>query len=522
MNILLSIIDCLKILVQAFRFCIINIPLENSNSSLIRILGFLNPFFIFKRNIPHGVRIKNFLESLGPMFIKFGQLLSTRTDVVPVKITSHLKELTDQCKPFPTNTAKEIIEKSLNIKIDEVFEDFEDMPLAAASLAQVHKAKIKKTNEKVVIKVLRPKIDKKVRRNVRLMRTTGFLVNLFYRDSNRLNLKNVIDDYEKTIFRELDLKVEAANTTLTKKNFADSELLFIPKVFWDYTRVNVLTIEEIDGIACTDIDSMERLGIDRKTLAENGVKIFLDQVFRDNFFHADMHPGNIFVSKKNVECPSYIAIDCAIVGSLSKEDQYNLARMLQATLKQDYVKLSELFIGAGWVSSQTNKAELEQALRATCEPIFEKPLSEIEFGSLLLYLFDSTRQFGLSVQPSLILLQKTLIHIEGMGREIYKDLDFWGQAEPYIDQWINTQFSPIKLKEFLENNHYEILEKASSFPGEIFDLLDNIKFLANDGKKNSELVKILETGLQNQRKWQNLTIITLIGIIMFLLVTILS
>jgi len=522
MNILLSIIDCLKILVQAFRFCIINIPLENSNSSLIRILGFLNPFFIFKRNIPHGVRIKNFLESLGPMFIKFGQLLSTRTDVVPVKITSHLKELTDQCKPFPTNTAKEIIEKSLNIKIDEVFEDFEDMPLAAASLAQVHKAKIKKTNEKVVIKVLRPKIDKKVRRNVRLMRTTGFLVNLFYRDSNRLNLKNVIDDYEKTIYRELDLKVEAANTTLTKKNFADSELLFIPKVFWDYTRVNVLTIEEIDGIACTDIDSIERLGIDRKTLAENGVKIFLDQVFRDNFFHADMHPGNIFVSKKNVECPSYIAIDCAIVGSLSKEDQYNLARMLQATLKQDYVKLSELFIGAGWVSSQTNKAELEQALRATCEPIFEKPLSEIEFGSLLLYLFDSTRQFGLSVQPSLILLQKTLIHIEGMGREIYKDLDFWGQAEPYIDQWINTQFSPIKLKEFLENNHYEILEKASSLPGEIFDLLDNIKFLANDGKKNSELVKILETGLQNQRKWQNLTIITLIGIIMFLLVTILS
>ena len=522
MNILLSIIDCLKILVQAFRFCIINIPLENSNSSLIRILGFLNPFFVFKRNIPHGVRIKNFLESLGPMFIKFGQLLSTRTDVVPVKITSHLKELTDQCKPFPTNTAKEIIEKSLNIKIDEVFEDFEDMPLAAASLAQVHKAKIKKTNEKVVIKVLRPKIDKKVRRNVRLMRTTGFLVNLFYRDSNRLNLKNVIDDYEKTIYRELDLKVEAANTTLTKKNFADSELLFIPKVFWDYTRVNVLTIEEIDGIACTDIDSMERLGIDRKTLAENGVKIFLDQVFRDNFFHADMHPGNIFVSKKNVGCPSYIAIDCAIVGSLSKEDQYNLARMLQATLKQDYVKLSELFIGAGWVSSQTNKAELEQALRATCEPIFEKPLSEIEFGSLLLYLFDSTRQFGLSVQPSLILLQKTLIHIEGMGREIYKDLDFWGQAEPYIDQWINKQFSPIKLKEFLENNHYEILEKASSFPGEIFDLLDNIKFLANDGKKNSELVKILETGLQNQRKWQNLTIITLIGIIMFLLVTILS
>ena len=354
------------------------------------------------------------------------------------------------------------------------------------------------------------------------MRTAGFLINLLYKDSNRLNLNDVIDDYEKTIFRELDLKVEAANTTVTKKNFADSDLLFIPKVFWDHTRVNVLTLEEIDGIACTDVESMDKLGINRKALAENGVKIFLDQVFRDNFFHADMHPGNIFVSKENTELPSYIAIDCAIVGSLSREDQYNLARMLQATLKQDYVKLSELFIGAGWVSSQTNKSELEQALRATCEPIFEKPLSEIEFGSLLLYLFDSTRQFGLSVQPSLILLQKTLIHIEGMGREIYKDLDFWGLAEPYLDQWINKQFSPIKLREFLENNHYEILEKASSFPGEIFDLLDNIKFLANDGKKNADRVKILETGLQNHRKWQNLTILTLVGIIMFLLGTILS
>ena len=276
------------------------------------------------------------------MFIKFGQLLSTRTDVVPLNITLHLKDLTDQCKPFSTTEAKEIIENSLDIKIDEIFEDFEEIPLAAASLAQVHKAKLKTTNEKVVIKVLRPGIHKKVKRNVRVMRAAGFLVNFFYQDSNRLKLNNVIDDYEKTILRELDLKVEAANTTVTKKNFADSDLLFIPKVFWDYTRVNVLTLEEIDGIACTDIESMDELGIDRKVLAENGVKIFLDQVFRDNFFHADMHPGNIFVSKENIEQPSYIAIDCAIVGSLSREDQYNLARMLQATLKQDYEKLSEL------------------------------------------------------------------------------------------------------------------------------------------------------------------------------------
>jgi len=430
--------------------------------------------------------------------------------------------LTDQCSPFSTKQAKEIIEKSLKIEINDVFEDFEDTPLAAASLAQVHRAKLKSTSERVVIKVLRPGIHKQVKRNVRVMKVGGFLINLFYKESNRLKLKDVINDYEKTIFKELDLKVEAANTTVTKKNFAGSDLLFIPKVFWDQTTVNVLTLEEIDGIACTDIHLMDEFGIDRKILAENGVKIFLDQVFRDNFFHADMHPGNIFVSKVNVNRPSYIAIDCAIVGSLSREDQYNLARMLQATLKQDYYKLSELFISAGWVSSQTNKAELEQTLRATCEPIFEKPLSEIEFGNLLLYLFDSTRQFGLSVQPSLILLQKTLIHIEGMGREIYADLDFWGLAEPYLDQWIDKQFSPLKLKEFLEKNHYEILDKASSLPGEIFNLLDNIKFIANDGKKNTDLIKSLKASLQNQRKWQNLTILTLIGIIMILIGTILA
>ena len=325
MHIFLSIIDCLKIFFQALRFGVLNILVENSNSNLIRALGFLNPFFILNHKVPQGLRIKNFLESLGPMFIKFGQLLSTRTDVVPLGITSYLRGLTDQCQSFPTHKAKQIIEDSLKIKIEDVFEDFEDEPLAAASLAQVHRARIKNTSEKVVVKVLRPGIHKKVRRNVRVMRAGGFLLKIFYKESERLRLKDVIDDYERTIFKELDLKVEAANTTVTKKNFDNSDLLFIPKVFWDQTTVNVLTLEEIDGIGCTDVDSMDELGIDRKILAENGVKIFLDQVFRDNFFHADMHPGNIFVSKVNVEQPSYIAIDCAIVGSLTREDQYNFA-----------------------------------------------------------------------------------------------------------------------------------------------------------------------------------------------------
>ena len=517
-NFLLSIVDICNIFIKTIRFSVINIPLENSSIRIIRMLGFLNPFYIINRKIPPGQRITSFLESLGPMFIKFGQLLSTRSDVVPAEIIGFLNTLTDQCKPFPASHARRIIENSLNIRLEDVFKNFEETPLAAASLAQVHRAQLIDSSEQIVIKVLRPGIHQKVHRNIGVIKVAGSLVNMFYKESHRLKLKEVISDYERTIKQELDLKVEAANTSTTRKNFNGSDLLYIPKVYWDHTAVDVLTLEEIDGLACTDTSSMDKLGIDRKVLAENGVKIFLDQVFRDNFFHADMHPGNIFVSKKNIHTPSYIAIDCAIVGSLTQEDQYNLARMLQATLKQDYHRLAKLFIGTGWVNSDTNQSDLEQTLRATCEPIFSKPLSEIEFGKLLLYLFDSTRQFGLSIQPSLILLQKTLIHIEGMGREIYSDLDFWGLAEPYLDEWVSNQYSPTKLKEFLEQNKYDLMDKATSLPGDVFDLLDNIKFLASDGKKNTDLVANMQLALQKQRKWQNLTIITLLGIIMILLI----
>ena len=446
----------------------------------------------------NGKKLANYLESLGPIFTKFGQLLSTRTDVLDYKTAKELESLTDSCKPFNVSIFKKIVESELGDSIENIFRSFDDKPLAAASLAQVHSA-VLKNGEEVVIKVLRPNIEKNVKKNLRLLKAAARIFSYLYKDSYRLKPNEVIRDYETTILKELDLKLEASNTNLTRKNFLNSKELYIPEVYWDLTTSNVMVLERIDGIPCTDIKQIEDHGIDKKKLAENGVMIFLNQVFRDNFFHADMHPGNIFVSKKNPDDPGYIAIDCAITGSLSNDERYILARMLQSVLKQNYKSLANLFISSGWVNSDTNNTELENTLRACCEPIFEKPLSEIEFGKLLLYLFQSTRQYGLSLQTSLVLLQKTLIHIEGMGRQIYPELDFWGIAEPYLDDWLTEQFSPLKLKDYILENKEDLLFKASEMPVIVYEALDELRSYSKTKKSNDEKISNLELQLSNQK-----------------------
>ena len=447
---------------------------------------------------PNGKKLAKYLESLGPIFTKFGQLLSTRTDILDFQTAKELESLTDSCKPFDVSKFKKIVESELGNSIENIFDTFEETPLAAASLAQVHAAKLKNGNE-VVIKVLRPNIEKSVKKNLRLLKAAARIFSYIYKDSFRLKPNEVIRDYETTILKELDLKLEAANTNLTRKNFLDSSELYIPEVYWDLTTSKVMVLEKIDGIPCTDIKQIEDHGINKKALAENGVMIFLNQVFRDNFFHADMHPGNIFVSKKNPSDPGYIAIDCAITGSLSNDERYTLARMLQAVLKQNYKSLANLFITSGWVNADTNNIELENTLRACCEPIFEKPLSEIEFGKLLLYLFQSTRQYGLSLQTSLVLLQKTLIHIEGMGRQIYPELDFWGIAEPYLDNWLTEQFSPLKLKDYIVENKEDLLFKASEVPGIVYEALDELRSYSKNKESNAKKIEELEVQLSNQK-----------------------
>ena len=447
---------------------------------------------------PNGKKLAVYLESLGPIFTKFGQLLSTRTDILDFETAKELESLTDNCKPFNVATFRKIVESELGDSIENIFDSFEDKPLAAASLAQVHSAKLKNGKE-VVIKVLRPNIKKRVKKNLRLLKAAARIFSYLYKESYRLKPNEVIRDYEKTILKELDLKLEASNTNLTRKNFLNSKELYIPEVYWDLTTSNVMVLEKIDGIPCTDIKQIEEFGINKKELAENGVMIFLKQVFRDNFFHADMHPGNIFVSKENPDNPGYIAIDCAISGSLSNDERYTLARMLQAVLKQNYKSLSNLFITSDWVDADTNNIELENTLRACCEPIFEKPLSEIEFGKLLLYLFQSTRQYGLSLQTSLVLLQKTLIHIEGMGRQIYPELDFWGIAEPYLDNWLTEQFSPLKLKDFIVENKDDLLFKASEVPGIVYEALDELRGYSKNKKSNDKKIESLEIQISNQK-----------------------
>ena len=475
-----------------------------------RVLWF-NLIFLDKDSARFGNQLRLSLESMGPMFIKFGQLLSTRTDLLSSSVAKELQKLTDQCKPFSNDQSRKIIESELGGPVDHFFTDFDESPFAAASLAQVHKATLKSNSQKVVIKILRPNIRREVQKNVRLLKSFASIFSMTFKDSDRLKPLEVVRDYEKTIFRELDLKLEASNTNLTRKNFINSKILYIPEVHWDFSTSNMLVLEEIEGIPCTDIDKIDAAGVDKKKLAENGVQIFLDQVFRDNFFHADMHPGNIFVDKKNTENAGYVAVDCAICGSLTNEERYTLARMLQAVIKEQYHSLAKLFINAGWVDKDSNISDLENTLRACCEPILEKPLSEIEFGKLLLYLFDSTREYGLSIQPSLVLLQKTLIHIEGMGRQIYPELDFWGLTEPYLENWIAEQFNPTKLKNYIFENKEEILERIKDTPGMFYEIVDEIRNINTASNKNIDLMVELDKRI---KKLRNISyfLIALVGV----------
>ena len=402
------------------------------------------------RSLPRGERIRLALEELGPVFVKLGQMLSTRRDLLPDDVGDELARLQDRVAPFPSEAARTSIEAALGEPVDAAFARFDDAPIASASVAQVHGVRLHDGTE-AVVKVLRPGIVDTIERDVSLMYAIAGFAGRVLPDSRRLRIRDVVAEYDRTIHDELDLVHEATNAIVLRNNFKGSELLYVPEVYLDYTRTDVLVQERIDGIPIRDVAEMRRIGTDMKKLAEHGVEIFYTQVFRHNFFHADMHPGNIFVSRANPAHPQYIAVDFGIVGSLTEEDQRYIGENLLAFFQRDYRRVAQLHIDSGWVPAHTRVSELEAGVRAVCEPIFDKPLSEISFGTVLLQLFHVARRYEMEVQPQLVLLQKTLLNIEGLGRDLYPDLDLWATGKPFLQSWVLERNNPkVLFKRFLE------------------------------------------------------------------------
>lgn len=390
-----------------------------------------------------GARLRLALQSLGPVWIKFGQMLSTRRDLLPAALVDELTILQDKVAPFPGEQAQALIEQALGLThISELFSQFELTPLASASIAQVHTAQLQQADGSqadVVIKVIRPGIRKQILADLALMDSLAIMAARFLPDGKRLRPREVVAEYRKTILDELDLQREAANAIQLRRNFENSDSLYIPFVYADYGRNNVMVMERIYGIPVSDIPALEAQGTNMELLAKRGVELFFTQVFRDSFFHADMHPGNIFVSYDHPENPKYIGIDCGIVGTLNAEDKRYLAENFVAFFNRDYRKVAQLHLDSGWVPAHTKVEEFESAIRTVCEPIFQKPLAEISFGHVLLNLFNTARRFEMQVQPQLVLLQKTLLYIEGLGRQLYPQLDLWKTAKPFLENWVKQQ-----------------------------------------------------------------------------------
>ncbi|MCG7601601.1 ubiquinone biosynthesis regulatory protein kinase UbiB [Halomonas sp. McH1-25] len=438
------------------------IPLERL-PALLRLAFRLSPLrLIPTRGRSRGQRLRLALESLGPVYIKFGQMLSTRRDLLPPDIANELKRLQDQVPPFPGDQARALIEEELERTIDECFAEFDTAPMASASIAQVHAARLH-TGEDVVVKVIRPRIEHVMRQDIGLMYAFARLLKRIP-EARRLRPVEVVADYESTLLDELDLRKEAANTSQLKRNFKYSPLLYVPAIHWPLTRQRVMVQERIHGIPVADMEQLAEQGTDLRKLAERGVEIFFTQVFRDNFFHADMHPGNIFVSRENPDDPQYIAIDCGIVGSLTREDQDYLARNLLAFFHQDYYEVAVLHIESGWVGEGTRANEFAAAIRTVCEPILERPLKEISFGQVLLGLFQTARRFNMEVQPQLVLLQKTLLNIEGLGRQLYPDLDLWTTARPYLERWMKDRAGPRGFWASLQKQAPELSQQIPELP----------------------------------------------------------
>ena len=432
----------------------------------LRFLFFLSPLVWFERRrmVSRGARLRLALEELGPIFVKFGQAVSTRRDLLPADIADELAQLQDRVPPFPGATARALIEQAYRQPLSGVFESFEETPLAAASIAQVHAARLPGGQE-VVVKVLRPGMRAMIERDLEVLYALAELAQRYSREGRRVRPREMVDEYQKTVLDELDLMREAANASQLRRNFAGSDLLYVPEVYWDYCRNDVMVMERIHGVPISDLQRLKASGTNIRQLAENGVRIFFTQVFRHNFFHADMHPGNIFVLVEDPRRPRYAAVDFGIVGTLDPRDQHYLAENFMAVFERNYRRVAQLHLESGWVPAGTRIDEMESAVRTVCEPIFDRPLKDISFGRILLRLFEISRRFNMQIQPQLMLLQKTLLNVEGLGRDLYPDLDVWATATPILRDWMRERTSVRTLARELRARVPGLMEAVRGLPG---------------------------------------------------------
>ncbi|MGE0385097.1 MAG: ubiquinone biosynthesis regulatory protein kinase UbiB [Gammaproteobacteria bacterium] len=442
----------------------------------MRFLLYLLPWNWFRRQqAPRAERIRRVIEDLGPIFVKFGQILSTRRDLLPDDIAMELAKLQDAVPPFPGAVARRIVESAFGRPVTETFASFEEQPLASASIAQVHAARLADGSD-VIVKVVRPGIRRTIAHDLSLMYLVAEMAERYLVQGRELKPTAVVAEFEKTILDELDLMREAANATQLRRNFRDSDQLYVPLVYWDLTRREVMVMERITGIRVDDVAALTAAGVDLRQLAEHGVEVFFTQVFRDHFFHADMHPGNLFVRPGVDGKPAqYVLVDFGIMGSLSEYDQRYLAENFRAFLGRDYRKVAELHVESGWVPRNTRVDEFEFAIRAVCEPIFDRPLGQISVGQLLLRLFQTAQRFHMVILPQLLLLQKTLVNIEGLGRQLYPDLDLWVAARAPLERWMAERVGPRRLLHAAREELPKWAERLPEAPVVLMQLLEKAR-----------------------------------------------
>ncbi len=465
--------------------------------------GFRNPALRVLRRLitvgrslrdPRGQRLREALERLGPIFVKFGQVLSTRRDLLPPDIADELARLQDRVPPFPSAVAVATIERAFGCRIDEVFDGFEQVPVASASIAQVHFAKLKDGRE-VAVKVLRPQMLPVIEKDLALMRLMATWLEKLSADGKRLKPREVVAEFDKYLHDELDLVREASNAAQLRRNMQDLELVLIPEMHWTWCRSEVLVMERMKGVPISQVDRLRAAGVDIPKLARDGVTLFFTQVFRDGFFHADMHPGNIQVSLDPATFGRYISLDFGIVGTLTQFDKEYLAQNFTAFFRRDYKRVAELHIESGWVPPETRVDELEAAIRAVCEPYFDRPLKEISLGLVLMRLFQTSRRFQVEIQPQLVLLQKTLLNIEGLGRDLDPDLDLWSTAKPFLEKWMLEQVGPRKFWDQLKAEAPHYAKLVPELPRLLHDYLR---------QRPGQLRREMEALVQEQRRTNRL------------------